>query len=167
MNLVPPLLSFYLLHSNAHSHLCFPSLDAILITAKVAARQEIRRANLGAWLQKPGQCEDCHRQSTHHAASGQIATNALLMNYAWNICRECFLDPSTLKNLDSNIKKNTAFIKKCKTGLTADVSTQLLNDIKKLSLEKYISEVVAAILEGLLRCKLSADVAAAIEVCFF
>ncbi|KAG0357792.1 hypothetical protein BG005_003099 [Podila minutissima] len=86
------------------------------------------------------------------------------MNYAWNICRECFLDPSTLKNLDSNIKKNTAFIKKCKTGLTADVSTQLLNDIKKLSLEKYISEVVAAILEGLLRCKLSADVAAAIEV---
>ncbi|KAF9209638.1 hypothetical protein BGZ59_010023, partial [Podila verticillata] len=72
--------------------------------------------------------------------------------------------PSALKNLDSNIKKNTAFIKKCKTGLTADVSTQLLNDIKKLSLEKYISEIVAAILEGLLRCKLSADVAAAIEV---
>ncbi|KAF9983743.1 hypothetical protein BGZ75_004775 [Mortierella antarctica] len=72
--------------------------------------------------------------------------------------------PSALKNLDSNIKKNTAFIKKCKTGLTADVSNQLLNDIKKLSLEKYISEIVAAILEGLLRCKLSADVAAAIEV---
>ncbi|KAF9340436.1 hypothetical protein BGZ91_002062 [Linnemannia elongata] len=72
--------------------------------------------------------------------------------------------PSTLRNLDSNIKKNTAFIKKCKTGLTADVSTQLLNDIKKLSLEKYISEIVAAILEGLLRCKLSADVAAATEV---
>ncbi|KAF9098346.1 hypothetical protein BGX23_006400 [Mortierella sp. AD031] len=72
--------------------------------------------------------------------------------------------PSALRNLDSNIKKNTAFIKKCKTGLTADVSTQLLNDIKKLSLEKYISEIVAAILEGLLRCKLSADVAAATEV---
>ncbi|KAG0277333.1 hypothetical protein BGZ95_006119, partial [Linnemannia exigua] len=31
-------------------------------------------------------------------------------------------------------------------------------------LEKYISEIVAAILEGLLRCKLSADVAAATEV---
>ncbi|KAG0198675.1 hypothetical protein BGX28_007898, partial [Mortierella sp. GBA30] len=74
------------------------------------------------------------------------------------------LDPSALRNLDSNIKKNTAFIKKCKTGLTADVSTQLLNDIKKLSLEKYISEIVSAILEGLLRCKLSADVAAAVEV---
>ncbi|KAG0055167.1 hypothetical protein BGZ83_009469 [Gryganskiella cystojenkinii] len=71
---------------------------------------------------------------------------------------------SALKNLDSNIKKNTAFIKKCKTGLTADVSTQLLNDIKKLSLEKYISEIVAAILEGLLRCRQSADVAAAVEV---
>ncbi|KAF9145512.1 hypothetical protein BGX30_008510 [Mortierella sp. GBA39] len=73
-------------------------------------------------------------------------------------------DPSVIRNLDSNIKKNTAFIKKCKTGLTADVSSQLLNDIKKLSLEKYISEIVAAILEGLLRCKLSADVAAATEV---
>ncbi|KAI1319719.1 hypothetical protein EDD11_003413 [Mortierella claussenii] len=93
---------------------------------KVAARQELRQANLRAWREKP--------------------------------------DPSALKNLDSNIKKNTGFIKKCKTGLTADVSTQLLNDIRKLSLEKYISEIVAAILEGLLRCKLSADVAAAIEV---
>ncbi|KAF9186588.1 hypothetical protein BGZ51_000327 [Haplosporangium sp. Z 767] len=92
----------------------------------MAARQELRQANLRAWREKP--------------------------------------DPSALKNLDSNIKKNTAFIKKCKTGLTADVSAQLLNDIKKLSLEKYISEIVAAILEGLLRCKQSADVAAAIEV---
>ncbi|KAF9364733.1 hypothetical protein BGX34_000627 [Mortierella sp. NVP85] len=73
-------------------------------------------------------------------------------------------DPSALKNLDSNIKKNTAFIKKCKTGLTADVSAQLLNDIKKLSLEKYISEIVTAILEGLARCKLGVDVAAAVEV---
>ncbi|KAF9210202.1 hypothetical protein BGZ49_000023 [Haplosporangium sp. Z 27] len=77
---------------------------------------------------------------------------------------EGLFDPSALKNLDSNIKKNTGFIKKCKTGLTADVSSQLLNDIKKLSLEKYISEIVAAILEGLLRCKLSVDVAAAVEV---
>ncbi|KAF9426561.1 hypothetical protein BGZ76_002702 [Entomortierella beljakovae] len=74
------------------------------------------------------------------------------------------LDPSAFKNLDSNIKKNTGFIKKCKTGLTADVSSQLLNDIKKLSLEKYISEIVAAILEGLVRSKLSVDVAAAVEV---
>ncbi|KAI8350112.1 armadillo-type protein [Mortierella sp. GBAus27b] len=40
----------------------------------------------------------------------------------------------------------------------------LLNDIKKLSLEKYISEIVAAILEGLSRCKLGPDVAAAVEV---
>ncbi|KAG0290607.1 hypothetical protein BGZ98_003367, partial [Dissophora globulifera] len=72
--------------------------------------------------------------------------------------------PSALKNLDSNIKKNTAFIKKCKAGLTADISVQLLNDIKKLSLEKYISEIVTAILEGLLRCKLTVDVAAALEV---
>ncbi|CAO3569234.1 unnamed protein product [Mortierella alpina] len=107
------------------NHIPFPN-QRFGRSAKVAARQDIRQANLRAWQDKP--------------------------------------DPSALKNLDSNIKKNTAFIKKCKTGLTADVSNQLLNDIKKLSLEKYISEIVAAILEGLLRCKLSADVAAAIEV---
>ncbi|KAF9970593.1 hypothetical protein BGZ73_006690 [Actinomortierella ambigua] len=73
-------------------------------------------------------------------------------------------DSSAFKNLDSNIKKNTGFIKKCKAGLGADAQTQLLNDIKKLSLEKYISEIVTAVLEGLLRCKNSVDVAAALEV---
>ncbi|KAG0239165.1 hypothetical protein BGW41_007856 [Actinomortierella wolfii] len=94
--------------------------------SNLASRQELRAANLKAWLEKP--------------------------------------DSSAFKNLDSNIKKNTGFIKKCKAGLGADAQTQLLNDIKKLSLEKYISEIVAAVLEGLLRCKNSADVAAALEV---
>lgn len=41
---------------------------------------------------------------------------------------------------------------------------QLLNDIKKLSLEKYISEVVSSVLEGMLKCKTSTDVAACVEV---
>ncbi|KAI8992403.1 armadillo-type protein [Pilobolus umbonatus] len=70
----------------------------------------------------------------------------------------------TQKNLDSNIKKNTAFIKKCKTSLGADMKTQLLNDIKKLSLEKYISEIVGSVIEGMLKCKTSADIAACVEI---
>ena len=66
--------------------------------------------------------------------------------------------------MDSNIKKNTAFIKKCKTSLGADMKTQLLNDINKLTLEKYISEIVGSVLEGMLKCKTSVDVSACVEV---
>lgn len=42
--------------------------------------------------------------------------------------------------------------------------TQLLNDINKLSLEKYISEIVGSVMEGLLKCKTSVDIAAGVEV---
>ncbi|ORX47013.1 ARM repeat-containing protein [Hesseltinella vesiculosa] len=70
----------------------------------------------------------------------------------------------TLKNLDSNMKKNTTFIKKCKTSLAADYRQQLLNDIQKLSLEKYISEIVAGVLEGMLKCKTTKDIQACVEV---
>lgn len=74
------------------------------------------------------------------------------------------LDPTKFKNLDSNIKKNTTFIKKCKTSMAADSAPQLLNDIRKLTLEKYISEVVGSVIEGLLKCKTGNDIAAAVEV---
>jgi len=73
-------------------------------------------------------------------------------------------DASKFRSLDSNIKKNTAFIKKCKTSLQADYQTQLLNDINKLSLEKYISEIVGAVIEGMAKCKTSTDVASCVEV---
>ncbi|KAG2176994.1 hypothetical protein INT43_007648 [Umbelopsis isabellina] len=73
-------------------------------------------------------------------------------------------DPAKFRSLDSNIKKNTAFIKKCKTSLQADYQTQLLNDINKLSLEKYISEIVGAVIEGMAKCKTSVDVASCVEV---
>ncbi|KAI8967877.1 armadillo-type protein [Mycotypha africana] len=69
-----------------------------------------------------------------------------------------------IKNLDSNIKKNTTFIKKCKTSMGADMRIQLLNDIKKLSLEKYISEVVGAVIQGMAKCKTTADINACVEV---
>jgi regulator of nonsense transcripts 2 len=41
-----------------------------------------------------------------------------------------------------------------------------LKDIKTLTLEKYISEVVVAVVEGLQKCKLAADVWATVEVSF-
>lgn len=46
----------------------------------------------------------------------------------------------------------------------ADMKTQLLNDIHKLSLEKYISEIVGSVMEGMLKCKTSVDVTACVEV---
>jgi regulator of nonsense transcripts 2 len=64
------------------------------------------------------------------------------------------------------MKKNTGFIKKCKAQLSAEYQQQLLKDIKTLTLEKYISEVVVAVVEGLQKCKVAADVWAAVEVSF-
>ncbi|KAI8373653.1 armadillo-type protein [Choanephora cucurbitarum] len=42
--------------------------------------------------------------------------------------------------------------------------TQLLNDINKLNLEKYISEIVSSIMEGMAKCKSNVDIAACVEV---
>lgn len=75
--------------------------------------------------------------------------------------------PATLNNLDSNMKKNTTFIKKCKTSLAAEYRQQLLNDIKKLSLEKYISEIVVSVMDGMLKCKTSTDLGSCVEVNHF
>ncbi|KAJ2365510.1 mRNA decay protein [Coemansia sp. RSA 2610] len=66
-------------------------------------------------------------------------------------------------SLDANIKKNTGFIKKCKTNLGQE-SAQLLREVKQLRLEKYASEIVPAVLEGVLKCKTASEYAAAIDV---
>ncbi|RKP10363.1 ARM repeat-containing protein, partial [Thamnocephalis sphaerospora] len=66
--------------------------------------------------------------------------------------------------LDSSLKKNTAFIKKCRASLGQDAQVQLLRDMQQLKLDKYVSEIVAAIPEGLLRCKREPDVVAAVEI---
>lgn len=74
-------------------------------------------------------------------------------------------DPESFKHLDSNLKRSTAFINKCRTRLGAEILDQLKTDISKLRLEKYLSEVVTAIVEGLARCKNSVDIQAAAQVC--
>lgn len=70
----------------------------------------------------------------------------------------------TASNLDASLKKNTAFIKRLRTGITSDVHDQLMKDLETLSLEKYISEIVGAVTEGLQKSKTSADIFTAIEV---
>ncbi|KAJ2010959.1 mRNA decay protein, partial [Coemansia sp. S85] len=66
--------------------------------------------------------------------------------------------------LDTNMKKNTGFIKKCKASMGQDSAAQLLREVNLLKLDKYVSEIVPATAEGLLRCKTSGDFLAAIDV---
>lgn len=51
-------------------------------------------------------------------------------------------------------------------SLGTDNNEQILKDIASLSLEKYIDELVGAILEGISRCKTEKDVWSAVEVCY-
>ncbi|KAJ2559170.1 mRNA decay protein [Coemansia sp. RSA 1933] len=62
------------------------------------------------------------------------------------------------------MKKNTGFIKKCKAGMCQESSAQLVREVKLLKLEKYVSELVPAVVEGLGKCRTNADFAAAIDV---
>ncbi|KAJ2698605.1 mRNA decay protein, partial [Coemansia spiralis] len=70
-------------------------------------------------------------------------------------------DPS---GLDANLKKNTGFIKKCKANLGPDSAAQLVREATQLKLEKYVSEIVPAVLEGLQRCRAASEFTAAIDV---
>ncbi|XP_059616183.1 regulator of nonsense transcripts 2 [Phlebotomus argentipes] len=63
--------------------------------------------------------------------------------------------------LDSNVKKNTAFVKKLKQFTTAQLDS-LLKDMSGLNLTKYISEICAAIVEAKLK---TTDVTAMVTLC--
>ncbi|KAJ2617609.1 mRNA decay protein [Coemansia sp. RSA 1365] len=68
------------------------------------------------------------------------------------------------KSLDSSIKKNTGFIKRCKTNIGLEGAAQLVREVRLLRLDKYVSEIVPAAIEGLLKCKTGGDFDAAIDV---
>ena len=67
-------------------------------------------------------------------------------------------------SLDSSLKKNTAFIKRLRTGINAAGQPTLLNEIRTLSLEKYLSEIISATAEGLSKLKTASEIATAVEV---
>lgn len=74
------------------------------------------------------------------------------------------LPPPPLGKLDSSFKKNTAFAKKLRTAVNQEGLAAVLRDIRGLSLEKYLSEVVASVTEGVLKCTKLEDVWAAVEI---
>ncbi|KAF9243973.1 hypothetical protein DTO006G1_7256 [Penicillium roqueforti] len=70
----------------------------------------------------------------------------------------------TSKSLDSALKKNTAFIKRLRTGISASALSTFLADIRSLSLHKYLSEIISACYEGLCKLKSPGEIAAGVEV---
>ena len=71
---------------------------------------------------------------------------------------------NTNGSLDSSLKKNTAFIKRLRTAITAASTTAFLQELRSLSLQKYLSEVISATYEGLCKVKTPGDIAAGVEV---
>ncbi|KAF9263251.1 ARM repeat-containing protein [Marasmius fiardii PR-910] len=65
--------------------------------------------------------------------------------------------------LDSSLKRHTALIKRMRQSMAADNRDQILKDIDTLSLEKYIEEIVGAVMEGIVKCKTEKDVWSAVE----
>lgn len=67
-------------------------------------------------------------------------------------------------SLDSSLKKNTAFIKRLRTAVTAAGTATFLQEIRSLSLQKYLSEVISASYEGLTKLKTPGDIVAGVEI---
>ncbi|KAF2402004.1 ARM repeat-containing protein [Trichodelitschia bisporula] len=67
-------------------------------------------------------------------------------------------------SLDSNLKKNTAFIKRLRTSINQPGLNTFIQETRSLSLRKYVSEIVSACYEGLCKLKAPADIAAGVEI---
>ncbi|KAI4192928.1 MAG: hypothetical protein LQ346_004082 [Caloplaca aetnensis] len=65
---------------------------------------------------------------------------------------------------DTSLRKNTAFIKRLRTAISAASTGTFLQETRSLSLHKYLSEVISASYEGLCKVKTAGDLAAAVEV---
>ena len=68
------------------------------------------------------------------------------------------------KSLDSSLKKNTAFIKRLRTAVTASTLSTFLQEIRTLSLHKYLSEIISACYEGLCKLKSPGEIEAGVEI---
>ena len=69
---------------------------------------------------------------------------------------------TTLKSLDSSLKKVAAFLQKIKERLGEETRKQLLEELPKLNLSKYVEEVALGVSEAELKLK---DLAVAAELC--
>ncbi|PSK36153.1 hypothetical protein B9Z65_5968 [Elsinoe australis] len=79
----------------------------------------------------------------------------------WSGERDVF---STQPSLDSSMKKNTTFIKRLRTGITSTALPTFMQEMRSLSLHKYLSEIISACFEGLCKLKSPADFAVGVEI---
>ncbi|KAK0629756.1 armadillo-type protein [Bombardia bombarda] len=68
------------------------------------------------------------------------------------------------KSLDSTLKKNTAFIKRLRTAISPATLPTFLQEIRTVSLSKYLSEIISACYEGLCRLKSPGEIEAGVEI---
>ncbi|KAI4110026.1 MAG: hypothetical protein L6R37_000159 [Teloschistes peruensis] len=69
----------------------------------------------------------------------------------------------TNPSLDSSLKKNTAYIKRLRTVISASSATTFVQETRSLSLHKYLSEIISASYEGLCKVKSPGEIAAGVE----
>lgn len=68
-------------------------------------------------------------------------------------------------SLDSKLPKHTAFIKRLRTTVTSATLSTFIQEIRTLSLHRYLSEIISACYEGLTKLKATGgDVEAAVEI---
>ncbi|KAK0718194.1 armadillo-type protein [Lasiosphaeria miniovina] len=67
-------------------------------------------------------------------------------------------------SLDSTLKKNTAFMKRLRTAITPATLNTFLQEIRTVSLSKYLSEIISACYEGLCKLKSPGEVEAGVEI---
>lgn len=84
-----------------------------------------------------------------------------LNNRAWDGETNVF---PVAKSLDSSLKKNTAFIKRLRTAISSSTLNTFLQEIKTLSLNKYLSEIISACYEGLCKLKSPGEIEAGVEI---
>src|SRR6187551_184447 len=62
------------------------------------------------------------------------------------------------------MKKNTAFIKRLRTAISPATLSTFIQEIKTVSLSKYLSEIISACHEGLCKLKSPGDIEAGVEI---
>lgn len=115
--------------------------------------------------------DECRVGSEHHGKQDNEEAGARLEEFkksfeAKMALRQNNLNPERpdsafLRTLDSNIKRNTAVIKKLKQ-INEEQRDGLLDDLRSVNLSKFVSEAVTAICEAKLR---TSDINAAVQIC--
>ncbi|KAL2021934.1 hypothetical protein VTK56DRAFT_6353 [Thermocarpiscus australiensis] len=80
---------------------------------------------------------------------------------AWNGEKDLF---PVANSLDSTMRKNTAFIKRLRTAISPATLNTFLQEIKTVSLSKYLSEIISACQEGLCKLRSPGEIAAGVEI---